>query len=759
MRLFFKLLALTLFSISCTNAIPKFSSSINSSVLNEIPGETKIAPTMLLNRSLSQLPIAENLPIEFVIEFSEEINATSFDTSKIQHLGSMQIEEWQIIEITPNLKYSLQIIKIKKGGTVLPYISDISILTTNLDFFSATPINSENEVTYQVSDYPDANQTLTSTTNAEDLVYMDRFGHFRQMSAHRRILDITHNEGRAQLSVGTFNQKEFSIGDKLLIHVSGADTTNSSCKSSVGSFNFATIKSVNESSGFIELNSDYLSPVPNNLVPTKLSSFCFVQIVRVPQFKNLQIAADQILSAGAFNFKDISKPLGGGILAFAVYGTFTLDGQISMNAKGFSGGGFDAQLDQVFGGEGWAGLGETEVTPATGNGGAASIIELFGGAGGGNAGIGGHGKNTSPFNYNSAGGQPTILCGGPPQRICSPITDQRTFFGGGGGGGDKITLTVEAVETEIETRGGKGGGIIMIRTPKIISTSGKIGIITAQGENSNGTSGAGAGGSIFINAKEIIAERHIWSADGGSNLGANSNHQLRNGGGGLIAINHCGLLGQLPHALGVAAAHPPSMTFDSSRLEIARGGQLEIKSDFCDSPAPVLSVALADFTSSLNSYIGCIGTTEYTSTLTFSLMSTIPAGANIIGVRMRMQGYKINEWKNELSYLAMELINADTGIAQGSVIPWASTPSLATTNPTLKINVGSVSTSGDLRLPFKTNFSSELSATGIPVNSQFKVKLYRARETLTPACPSGLTDKFYFETTAGKKPQIEILYK
>lgn len=252
------------------------------------------------------------------------------------------------------------------------------------------------------------------------------------------------------------------------------------------------------------------------------------QVVRVPQYTSATLSSG--LTAAAWNGTS------GGILAIDVAGSLALGGTVSVDAKGFrggggrvlGGGGTGAATDYVrvatinangAKGEGIAGtpryvyngaLLDTAVeglpngsmargAPGNAGGGGTDANqpandENSGGGGGGNGGAGGRGGNS--WNANVADGGN----GG----VALPVGQSRLFLGGGGGAGttnngssDPSTNT-----TGLNSSGAIGGGIVVIRAAEITGT----GTITANGSSAlnvaqDGGGGGGAGGTIMVVTK------------------------------------------------------------------------------------------------------------------------------------------------------------------------------------------------------------------------------------------------------------------
>jgi uncharacterized repeat protein (TIGR01451 family) len=310
------------------------------------------------------------------------------------------------------------------------------------------------------------------------------------------------------------------------------------------------------------------------------------QVVRVPQYTSTTLTGT-IRSPGAWNGKS------GGIVAVDVASTLTLsNGTIEVQDKGFRGGGgttntntYPAQEDEAYRtdgdvarggmkGEGIAGTplkvfdgantidtgidgyprlrsqdsyttvgtdgtangpkteGGSRARGAPGNAGGGGNQHNAGGGGGGNWGTGGQGGNSikTPSNNDNTPSTGVSKPIGGKGGTAIPATVSRLVMGGGGGAGD--------ANNGIAGSGGLGGGIIMIRAGSItgtgaISAKAKDGIVTPTDD---GGSGAGAGGSILIQANSGSLDNIVLYAQGGKGGDTNTlkpiDYDFGPGGGG-----------------------------------------------------------------------------------------------------------------------------------------------------------------------------------------------------------------------------------
>ncbi len=287
------------------------------------------------------------------------------------------------------------------------------------------------------------------------------------------------------------------------------------------------------------------------------------QVVRVPQYSSASLSSG--LTASGWNGAT------GGILAIDVAGTLTLGGTVSVDAKGFRGGGGRGLTGGSGGsntdyrnlatynfhgskGEGIAGMPRYVVDPVTaalinngtegypngstargapGNAGGGGTDgrpsandENSGGGGGGNAGAGGRGGNS--WNSNLAvGGR-----GG----ASVPAAASLIVLGGGGGAGTRNNSSGTA------SSGGAGGGIVMIRAGSVTG----VGAISANGQVGNtpandGGGGGGAGGSVVVYAASGgLAGLSVQArgGDGGNaHIGGVPHGPGAGGGGGFVALS------------------------------------------------------------------------------------------------------------------------------------------------------------------------------------------------------------------------------
>lgn len=357
------------------------------------------------------------------------------------------------------------------------------------------------------------------------------------------------NGAKTALQLSNVNQSfdNFDVGDKIIIiqmqdNVIGSDTNNTSSFGNInnisnsGVYEFATIASLNVVSGTL-ISITLVAPITNNF---NINSNSSVQIVT---FKHL-----------GFNYTTTSSIEGlawngsvGGIIAFEVENTLTINHNISANAIGFRGGsrslnGWDGSstcLGSVFktnnvNWNGYKGEGIYSTTTSTllsgrgkiANGGGGGGFINCGGGGGGNYTAGGRaGMGWSCNNSTSAHG-----IGGAG--LSAYISSNRIFLGGGGGGGHQ--------NDNSGTNGGNGGGIILIKAKTInssISNPSGVNISanggTAANSGNDGAGGGGGGGSILFQVTNYSFTTScplVINANGGN--GGNCTSSPHSGGGG-----------------------------------------------------------------------------------------------------------------------------------------------------------------------------------------------------------------------------------
>ncbi|MFO0576089.1 MAG: DUF11 domain-containing protein [Polyangia bacterium] len=344
----------------------------------------------------------------------------------------------------------------------------------------------------------------------------------------------------------------------LIIQMQGADidTTNSASYGSVidlrsaGLYEFIGVTAVDLAAGKVSVYAG-CGGLKNSYQATGR-----VQVIRVPQYSNLSIAAGASIAAPAWDGQR------GGVVAVQVRDTVTIDGSIDVARRGFRGGKKNpitqrrpagigsyyrtmSALDGGNRGEGIAGY-ESEylLTGQFGRGAAAN------GGGGGNrvaAGGGGGAGGGDIATWNGQGVMPLTVPGGAAAWLLDPgyQADKMQFAGGGRGGytysGAALDPTMVAPgdqswgEDFRRERGGLGGRPVP-NDPKIRLFLGGGGGSGDDYQNTSGAGGAG-GGMVFIDARKITGSGQIL-ADGapGAPSTATSSGGGGGGGGGTVVV-------------------------------------------------------------------------------------------------------------------------------------------------------------------------------------------------------------------------------
>jgi gliding motility-associated-like protein len=292
-----------------------------------------------------------------------------------------------------------------------------------------------------------------------------------------------------------------------------------------------------------------------------------VQIIKVPSYNSL--SNSDVLTCKQWD--RVTKT--GGVLAMIVGKTLTLNKNIDVSGKGFTGGkdtigtgdcsdpsgilekySFPRSfLNAGYKGEGLASHQSFCPDPCI-----PGVLPLylkgqgaiFSGGGGGNGKFsgGGGGSNRGP---GGPGGKEFYLCspqinvgGYPGVSVTGTIIDTITggiFMGGGGGSSTRLTGSVSS-------HGGNGGGIVIIVTDQL---NGNGNSILADGSNVStakqnaGAGGGGAGGSVIISSNSLLnVGLSVKGGKGGNHLEGFG--EGGGGGGGLLWISQ--------------PAKPPSVT-------------------------------------------------------------------------------------------------------------------------------------------------------------------------------------------------------
>lgn len=341
----------------------------------------------------------------------------------------------------------------------------------------------------------------------------------------------------------TFEDGEFVIVMQMQDNVIGANTSNNASFGNLSSIQSAGLYDIIDISSHTESGG-----VPNTVTFSRALSFSpnlgsntSIQIISFPTLGEPNYTTTANMAALDWDGNV------GGVLAINVDGIFTIAHNMSADAKGFRGGANDKTqtngscednvyrstwTTRAFKGEGIYKSTNTAYEAARGkilNGGGGGSSHNGGGAGGGNYTAGGDGgigwgcRNSAPRSCGGLGGL----------ALSTHISSSRVFLGGGAGAGER--------NNNWNTRGGDGGGMILIKADEI-RTTGSCGglLVTADGENAlnignDGAGGGGAGGSIIIEVDNwnIAPTCPITlSANGGDGGSVNSSTHGGGGGGG-----------------------------------------------------------------------------------------------------------------------------------------------------------------------------------------------------------------------------------
>ncbi len=234
-----------------------------------------------------------------------------------------------------------------------------------------------------------------------------------------------------------------------------------------------------------------------------------VMLQRVPNYTNVTV--NGTLTAAAWD------GLKGGVLALRASGTLSGSYYIAMNSNGYRGGaGVRAYYQGGYQGEGLAGVGVVSTAANSGGGGGGPVA---GGGGGG-----GHGTS----------GQTSPNDGSPGGTLYGNAELDRIYLGSGGGGGGSYLSTQGG-------NGGNGGGIIFVAADTIdmtgqFYTAGNNGGAGSTSGGGGGGGGGGAGGSLRIEADEILALDGINGAAGAGGNYIQGGQSGGNGGVGRLAV-------------------------------------------------------------------------------------------------------------------------------------------------------------------------------------------------------------------------------
>jgi len=305
------------------------------------------------------------------------------------------------------------------------------------------------------------------------------------INTYTQIISTTVSSGSTSFDVS--DASAFSVGDEILV-------IQMQHSSNAGIYEFAEISGI--SSNTITVSTGLTNNYYSGTLDTTSASAS--QIVRVPQYTDVNVNSDASITSSAWNGYI------GGIVVFRANGIVDVIRSIDVSGKGFRGGkgGGNVNGDNYGGsgsmtgerGESWLGKSGS----GGGNGGKSCSGWGIGGGGGGAYATNGL---TSSAVYGSC--QPPTVSGGDNygQADLSVL-----FFGSGGGGGSSnYNMNYPG------THGGNGGGIIIIYANNVIINSN--GNISANGEIVGGaySGGGGSGGSVHIYSDTITINGAVTS--------------------------------------------------------------------------------------------------------------------------------------------------------------------------------------------------------------------------------------------------------
>jgi hypothetical protein len=371
------------------------------------------------------------------------------------------------------------------------------------------------------------------------LIFLYSYGLHAQVNAYARVTSIsttTIGIGTSNETYGTFTTGLPVIVMQMQDNTIGSNTSNTSSFGtlssiqSVGQYEIAHITGVSRTPALTQITIS--SPLANTY---NINSNSSIQIISYPQLSSGSYTTVADISAVAWNGSF------GGVVAFSVGGTLTLNHNITADNAGFRGGAINAgnagscdnttyiaATSESYGNKGESVYKASNTSFVGGRG------RILNGGGGGNShnGGGGGGSNASAGGEGGRGYNCVLNAGGlGGATLYSFISASRVFMGGGGGSGE--------ANNNYNTAGGNGGGIVIINANQIRTTgSGSSLRISANGQTAadvgnDGAGGGGAGGSVMLQVStwSIAAGKTLTiSANGGS--GGNVTDATAHGGGG-----------------------------------------------------------------------------------------------------------------------------------------------------------------------------------------------------------------------------------
>jgi thermitase len=388
-------------------------------------------------------------------------------------------------------------IRVEYGSGSLTGISNPSASIQQITFYSITGQGAPFGVFGNGSD---GNLTIVSGQT----YYVDNL---------RSIVANTTSSGQNIISVASTSG--FTVGQEILIlQTQGVGA---------GSYEFASITNINGNTIEISHNLAYTYTNGGN---------SRAQVIRVPNYQNVTIQTGGTLTAT--NWDGYS----GGVIAFRVQGTISIQpgGSINANGLGYRGGYRGEYPTYTYGHQG-----ESFNQP-----GGDSYLSNNGGGGGGQGdygscpsngkcvGSGGAGGSYGTIGTNGTAGGDTPRQIGLSGGVYGDAEMHTIYLGSGGGGGGPDNGSSSYGGT-----GGNGGGAILVYGRNIniagnVSTNGNVGANGTSDTRSAG-GGGGAGGSILIIGETVALGNNLISSvgnNGGIGQGSGTPYGGNGGAGG-----------------------------------------------------------------------------------------------------------------------------------------------------------------------------------------------------------------------------------
>lgn len=337
---------------------------------------------------------------------------------------------------------------------------------------------------------------------------------------------LTGNELTGQSVLTVADTSGFSLEDEIMI----IQMQNGTGSGIAGQYELAFISGIsgNDITISVPLENSFYSGTFDT------TSASATQVVRIPQYTDVTVNSGASIVADAWNGSQ------GGIVSFRVRNTLNTTGYIDVSELGYRGGDCNGCGNAAWGdsGEGYTGIGSSAVTRNTIGGGGGYGPSGFNGDPGGGGGHATAGSIGDSNEGNDAEGGNTI----------GEANLSRIFFGGGAGAGGDNDNQIPIPEFS------EGGGIVYIGAQTIVNArvlaNGETGVSLAA--SGAGTSGSGAGGSIWL-VSENITLSDVRAVGGSSVAGTNSDVGGA-GGTGRVRIDYSILSGSSSPSVGFNAS-------------------------------------------------------------------------------------------------------------------------------------------------------------------------------------------------------------